>query len=83
MNIAILLLALATTSPDAPTTTSAPVALSPAAVAAVPVVFAETAWYVKAYEACADFISSRTRLIQFSVVGMIIALFIIIFTNKW
>jgi hypothetical protein len=68
----VLLLAAPAPAPAAP----------PSVAAAAPVVFAGTPWYQQAYDFLADFVSNRTRMIQFAFVAVIIGL-IIICWNKW
>jgi hypothetical protein len=71
--VLFLLLMFATPSPCRATT---PITSSS------PVLLAEQPWYKEAYDWLAHWLNNRTRMIQFAVIGMIIAL-IIICRNRW
>jgi hypothetical protein len=73
---------VAVPTPTRASTTNAP---SGAAISVplAPVVFADIPWHKQAYDTLAHWLSSRTRMIQFAVVGMIIALVVIMFFHKW
>jgi hypothetical protein len=56
---------------------------SPAAAPAVPVLVAESWWTPGAmYKLLANFLTNRGHMIQFCIIGMIVALFVIM-RNKW
>ncbi len=79
----LLALILALSAAPSPARADAPnVPVSTAVSAVSPVPFADAPWYKVAWDSLAHWLSNRGRMIQFGVIGMIIAL-IIICRNRW